>query len=456
MGDHKGSPPVLQSFAATRVLSKSFNARVLIRRWGPPVSNLRSESKKDFMQRFGLPGNLAIFVTATLIATAAWAANSTKLLYSFAGSGDGEYTDTELVMDAAGNLYGTSVQGGAFGGGTVFEVTTAGVHTVLYNFTGGADGGEPYKGVTLDAQGNLYGTAVTGGGGSCEGGCGVAFKLAKSSGGWTQSVIHTFTGGTDGSGPGSPVSIDSKGNLYGTTPTGGANGVGVVYQLKPGAGGSWTLHVIHAFTGGNDGGGGSAGRFAIDATGNLYGVCTVGGANGFGTVYEISPNGSKWQFTTLYAFKDSPDGALPYGGVVFDKSGNLYGTTYYAGANDLGSVYKLTHSGASWTESVLYSFKGGMDGASPISSLVADSAANFYGTTSEGGASACGCGVIFKMTHAASGKWTESVVYRFPGTPSPGFAYNGMISDAAATNFYGATVHGGSSNDGAIYKFSPL
>jgi uncharacterized repeat protein (TIGR03803 family) len=389
-----------------------------------------------------------------LLATAAWAASATKLIYSFAGSGDGEYTDTELVMDSAGNLYGTSVQGGIYGGGTVFQVTPAGVHTVLYDFTGGADGGEPYKGVTLDAQGNLYGTAVTGGGGSCEGGCGVVFKLTNSGGVWTQTVIHTFTGGNDGSGPGSPVAIDKQGNLYGATPTGGANGMGVVYQLRPGATGGWTLRVIHTFTGGTDGGGGSASRLMIDATGNLYSVCTVGGANGFGTVYKMSSVQGKWQFTTLYAFKDQPDGALPYGGVISDKAGNLYGTTYYAGAHDLGTVYKLTHSNGTWTESVLYSFKGGADGSSPISSLVADAAGNLYGTTSDGGAASCTCGVIFKMTPGGNGKWTESVVYRFPGTPQPGFAYNGMVADSTGT-FYGATVHGGSGNDGAIYQFTP-
>src|SRR3974390_3551170 len=139
--------------------------------------------------------NLAIILAAAWVATAAWAASTTKLIYSFAGNNDGEYTDTELVMDSAGNLYGTSVQGGPFGGGTIFEVTPAGIHTVLYNFTGGADGGEPYKGVTLDAEGNLYGTAVTGGGGSCEGGCGGVFELVNNGGAWTFHVIHTFSGG---------------------------------------------------------------------------------------------------------------------------------------------------------------------------------------------------------------------------------------------------------------------
>ena len=387
---------------------------------------------------------------------AAWAAGTTQI-YSFAGGTDGEYLDTELVMDGAGNLYGTSVQGGTHGSGTVFQLAPSGsgwTHTVLYNFTGGADGGEPYKGVTLDAQGNLVGTAVTGGSGSCEGGCGVVFKLTNSGGVWTQSVIHAFTGGNDGSGPGSPVAFDKRGNIYGTTPTGGAKGFGVVYEIKPGANGSWNLSVIHAFTGGVDGLGGSASRLLLDATGNVYGVNTVGGTKGFGNVYKLTHSGGKWQLTTLYSFQDQPDGASPYGGLIFDKSGNLYGTTYYAGANDLGTVYKLTHSNGVWTESVLYSFKGGSDGDSPISTLVSDAKGNLYGTTSDGGAAGCGCGTIFRLSLGLGGTWNESVAYRFPGTPKPGFAYNGMVSDGKG-NFYGTTVHGGSANDGTVYQFTP-
>jgi uncharacterized repeat protein (TIGR03803 family) len=398
-----------------------------------------------------------ILLLVALFCGAARAASTPQLIYSFGGGADGEYTDTELVIDRAGNLYGTSVQGGTLGGGTVFQLVPSGggwTHTVLYNFTGGADGGEPYKGVTLDAQGNLYGTAVTGGGGSCEGGCGVVYKLSNSGGVWTQSVIHTFTGGNDGSGPGSPVAFDQHGNLYGTTPTGGALGNGVVYEMKAEVNGSWGLKVIHTFTGGEDGLGGGASRLLVDAAGNLYGVNTVGGAHGFGNVFEMTPNGSKWKFTTLYSFRDQPDGASPYGGVIFGKDGNLYGTTYYAGANDVGTVYKLTPSGTSWTESVIYNFKGGSDGDSPISTLVADAKGNLYGTTSDGGAPTCGCGTIFKLTLTSGGAWTESVAYRFPGTPQPGFAYNGIVSDGKG-NFYGATVHGGAGNDGAIYHFIP-
>jgi uncharacterized repeat protein (TIGR03803 family) len=383
---------------------------------------------------------------------------STQTIYGFAGGVDGEYLDTDLVIDIAGNLYGTSVQGGDFGGGTVFELSPSGsgwTHTVLYSFTGAADGGEPYKGVTLDPQGNLYGTTVTGGSGGCEGGCGVVFKLTKSGDIWTQTVIHAFTGGDDGSGPGSGLAIDAHLNLYGVTPTGGAYGLGVVYQLHLEANGSWKLNVIHAFTGGNDGSSGSAGRLIFDAAANLYGVTTVGGANGDGVVFEIvhSQSGT-WTLTPLYAFKDQPDGALPYGGLIFDKAGNLYGTTYYAGANDLGTVYKLKRNpGREWTERVLYSFKGGKDGSSPISTLVMDQSENLYGTTSDGG-TGCACGVIFKVAPNGDGTWTESVPYRFPGDPGAGFAYNGMVRGTDGV-FYGATTHGGTTNDGTIYRFKP-
>lgn len=397
-------------------------------------------------------GPLAI-LSAFLGATAN--ASTVKVIYSFAGGNDGEYTDTELVMDPAGNLYGTSVQGGASSSGTVFQVTTAGVHTVLYSFTGGTDGGEPYKGVTLDAQGNLYGTTVTGGGGSCEGGCGVVYKLANAGGGvWNFSVIYTFTGGNDGIEPGAPLAIDTAGNLYGMTSLGGSLGFGTVYRLSPGASG-WTLKVIHTFTGGSDGLGGSAGRMIFDSLGHVFATSTVGGTSGNGVAFQLTPTSTgEWLYTALYNFKGSPDGSFPYGGLLRDTAGHLFGTTYYAGAHDFGTVYELVRQNGTWTERVLYSFKGGTDGDSPISTLVADSAGNLYGTTSDGGATTCNCGTIFKLSRNATGGWTETVVYRFPGTPGAGFAYNGLISDLKG-HFYGATVHGGTTNDGAIYKLTP-
>jgi uncharacterized repeat protein (TIGR03803 family) len=408
---------------------------------------------------FNFRGRILLAFSVIVLLTGAAFASTTNVLYSFGGEDDGEYVDSDLVVDGAGNIYGTSVEGGTFGTGTVWELSPSAsgwVHTVLYSFTGGADGGQPYKGVTLDVEGNLYGTAVVGGvGGSCaEAGCGVVYKLAHSSAGWTQSVIYNFTGGDDGYGPGSGVTFDKHGNIYGTTPVGGAKGYGTIWQLRPQANGRWQFRLVHTFTGGADGGTGSAGRFLIDKAGNLYNVATVGGTYGSGTAYELTPTMiGQWKFTLLYAFKGQPDAGFPYGGLAMDTRGNLYGTTYYDGANDLGSVYRLSRQSGVWKENVLYSFKGGADGSSSISNLVFDAAGNMYGTTSEGGAG-CSCGVIFKMTPGTNGKWTESIAYRFQGQPDPGFAYNGMVVDSKG-NLYGATVHGGTGNDGTVYQFTP-
>jgi uncharacterized repeat protein (TIGR03803 family) len=404
-------------------------------------------------------GILAVFASVAILASGA-RAGTPEVIYSLAGDEDGEYTDTDLVIDSAGSLYGSSVLGGDFGGGTVFQLTPSGngwIHTVLYDFTGGTDGGEPYKGVTLDPQGNIYGTAVTGGTGACEGGCGVAYKLTNSGGTWMQQIIHFFSGGDDGSGPGAGLTIDPQGNLYGVAPTGGAYGLGVIYRLHPEAGGTWSFKVIHAFTGGADGATGSAGRLLLQA-GQLYGVATAGGTNGKGVAFVLSPltrsQTTEWNLKIIYSFKGQPDAGFPYGGLLRDAAGNLYGTTYYDGRNNLGCVYQLSPTpDGKWKERVLYSFGGGEDGQNSISNLVADSAGNLYGTTSEGGAG-CGCGTIFKLAPGSNGRWTESVVHRFEGPPDAAFPYNGMVGDSAG-NFYGATVHGGSDGEGAIYKFTP-
>ncbi len=262
-----------------------------------------------------------------MLATAT--AATTNVIFSFAEH-DGEYADTDLETDSAGNIYGTTVLGGDFGGGTVFQLSptpNGWMHTVLYSFTGGADGGEPYKGVTLDREGNLYGTAVTGGSGSCEGGCGVVYKLTRSGGTWAQTVIYAFTGGDDGSGPGARVTVDRRGNVYGMAPTGGAYSLGTIYQLHPVPSGAWIFQVIHAFTGGADRATGSAGRMIL-RHGRLYGAATAGGTYGSGVVFELTTRGD---FRTIYSFQGQPDGSFPYGALLFDRSGNIYGTTYYGG-----------------------------------------------------------------------------------------------------------------------------
>jgi uncharacterized repeat protein (TIGR03803 family) len=393
----------------------------------------------------------AVFVLSLATATAA----TTEVIFS-CEEDEGEYADTDLETDNTGNIYGTTVLGGEFGGGTVFQLSrtpNGWVHTVLYSFTGGADGGEPYKGVTLDSEGNLYGTAVTGGSGSCEGGCGVAYKLTKSGGTWTQTIIHPFTGGNDGSGPGARLTVDQSGNVYGMAPTGGAYGLGTIYKIHQEPNGPWSFKVIHAFTGGADGGSGSAGRMIL-RNGRLYGAATTGGTYGSGIVFEITPRGARWDFRTLYSFRGQPDGSFPYGALLFNSSGNIYGTTYYGGANNIGAVYELSpRLTGEWNENVLYSFQAGSDGNSPISNLVFGGPGNLnlYGTTSEGG---LGSGTIFKLSPIGGGQWTETVVHLFQGPPDGAFAYNGLVVDRLR-NYYGATVHGGDDDDGCVYKFTP-
>lgn len=403
----------------------------------------------------GVLGTLAVILIA---AHAVWAANTTTVLYSFSGSSDGGDPAAALVFDTAGNAYGTTVTGGTFGYGTVFELSPNGTgwtETVLYSFAGSPDGKNPYGGVTIDSAGNLYGTTVAGGNSFCSGdGCGVVFKLANSGGNWSESVLYNFQGGKDGAGPGSALIFDTAGNLYGTTPDGGAHAIGTVYQLTPGQNGQWAEKVIHSFTGGNDGGVGSLGSLLIDSAGSLYGVTEIGGANGAGTVYKLTPgsNGT-WKGSTLYAFKGQPDAAFPYGGLIFDKSGNLYGTTYYGGANGVGAVYELHKVSGSWKEKVLYSFQTGNDANSSTTTLVFDASGNLYGTASAGGGQSCDCGAIFKLARQGSA-WTESVVHSFAGNPDGAFPYYGLFEDKAG-NLYGTTVQGGSANQGAIFQFTP-
>jgi uncharacterized repeat protein (TIGR03803 family) len=394
---------------------------------------------------------LAAFIF--LLSAGTWA-QTTKVIYSFAGDEDGEYPDTDLVLDNAGNIYGTTVLGGDFGSGTVFMLSKSGstwTHTVLYSFTSGPDGGQPYKGVALDRNGNLYGSAVTGGTGSCEGGCGVVYKLTNNGGVWTETVLHSFTGGNDGSGPGNGLTIDRAGNLYGMTPIGGAFGLGTVYQLHPRTDGSNAFRVIHQFADGVEGSSASAGRLLLDQSGSLYGVTTVGGIHGNGMVFQLLPVQGNFQYQDLYNFHDVPDAGFPYSALTRNSTGQLYGTTYYAGANNLGAVYQMKYYRGLWYESVLYSFTSGTDGNSPIGNVVIDPSGNLYGTTSEGGTSTVG--TIFKLTNTA-GKWSESVVYSFKGSPDAALPYDGMNGDGNG-NYYGATVSGGSGNEGAIYQFTP-
>ncbi len=304
------------------------------------------------------------------------------LLYSFTGGADGGAPHAVLVRDSEGNLYGTTVLGGAANYGVVFKLSSTGAETVLHGFTGGADGGYPPAGVVADREGNLYGTARVGG----ASGEGAVFKV---DGGCTETVLYSFTGGADGGSPEAGLIRDSEGNLYGTTAEGGASGCGVVFKLSP----SGAETVLYAFLGTPDGQGPWAG-LARDSQGDLYGTTVYGGTFNFGTVFKLDTAGTE---TVLYSFTGGTDGALPEAAPILDSAGNLYGTTYEGGVvaarQRPGVVYELTAAGI---ETVLHYFRGSTSGAHPWAGLIRDSQGSLYGAAEQGGTS--NMGVVFKLT----------------------------------------------------------
>jgi uncharacterized repeat protein (TIGR03803 family) len=321
------------------------------------------------------------------------------VLHNFTGSpdGDGPSTNSTLFRDARGNLYGTTSGGGApINSGTVFRVDATGKEKVLHRFTNLAGGLNPVAGVIRDAAGNLYGTTQVGGDASCNDpgpGCGVVFKLDPRG---TQTVLYRFRDSPDGQQPDSGLTRDAAGNLYGTTAFGGQCGIqggcGTVFKVD--ATGQETI--LYTFTGGADGGVPFAG-LVRDATGNLYGATAGFGTYDDGTVFKLDTSGKE---TVLYSFKGGADGETPLAGLVRSPDGSLYGTTAYGGGNPAcdyygcGTVFKLDPHGH---EIVLHSFTGA-DGAHPNAVLVRDSAGNLYGTTTGGGDPNCGCGTVFMIT----------------------------------------------------------
>jgi uncharacterized repeat protein (TIGR03803 family) len=382
-------------------------------------------------------------------------AQSFTVLYSFAGyPKDGAGPGAGLIMDASGDLYGTTTFGGDVnltycanagytGCGTVFELDTHGVETVLHNFTG-PDGANPVARLMMDAKGDLYGTTRFGGllkdcTGNGSAGCGVVFKLS----GGKETVLHRFTDGTDGAVPWAGLIADEHGNLYGATYFGGKFQDGVVFKL---VGKKET--VLHNFTGGTDGGLPAAG-LVMDAKGNLYGTTTYGGdpqcdyPYPCGLVFKLA--GTKE--TVLYAFKGIPDGDGPHGGLCRDADGNLYGTTVSGGEGyDAGTVFKVSASGK---EQVLHRFRdNGRDGARPVAAVVRDAQGNLYGTTEEGGLDASG--VVYEIT--ADGK--EKILHSFcSGDCSDGASPNDLIMDANG-NLYGTTASGGAHTNGTVFKIT--
>jgi uncharacterized repeat protein (TIGR03803 family) len=375
---------------------------------------------------------LAFFL---LVMASTVSAQSTLItLHTFSGpSGDdGANSYAPLVQDGAGNLYGTTAGGGAFHQGIVFRVDTSGNETVLYDFTGGTDGGDPHSGLLLDAAGNLYG--ITGGGGIFPG-QGVVFKLDPSG---VETVLHALTT-TDGSGSASGLIIDPSGNFYGTAERGGAYDQGVVFKVDT----LGNYSVVHSFgkRGVADGSEPYAG-LVRDAAGNLYGTTFGGGKYGAGTVYKIDASGNA---SVLYSFRGGSDGLFPSSSLVLDVAGNLYGTTDAGGAHNLGIVFKVSASGK---EKILHSFGSTNDGASPFVGLVKDESGNFYGVTDGGGA--YHHGTVFRLDNTGN----ETVLYSFTGS-GDGARPEGALRRDAAGNLYGTTLDRGSGHDaGTVFELT--
>ena len=384
-------------------------------------------------------------------------------LYSFTGGTDPDLPYAGVILDKAGNLYGTTEFGGAYNQGTVFELTphADGVwtETVLYSFTGGEDGGQPYASLTFDSAGNLYGTTGSGGGGSCTSGCGTVFKLLSSQGSWTEKVLYAFTGESDGREPYARVIFDSAGNLYGTTLQGGnigsvcTSGCGTVFKLSS-SGGRWTESVLYAFAGDSDGTFPYAG-LVFDGAGNLYGTTYAGGSSGSGTVFKLAPSGSSWTESVLHTFTGGNDGKYPFGDLIVDAANNLYGTAFEGGAHQYGLLFELLpRQQGQWKERVIHGFHDA-PAANPIAGLIMDSSGILYGSTMSSSEGSCqnGCGTLFKLTPGAAGGWTYTLLHVF-GRGTDGYHPSGDLILDAAGNLYGTTQAGGANGSGTVFELT--
>ncbi len=397
---------------------------------------------------------LVLVLIALFVEGSAWAQTYT-VLYSFTGGTDGALPFGRLIVDSAGNFYGTTT--GSQAGttmGSVFKLSTRGKFKLLHNFgTGGAGGAGPSAGLVRDQEGNLYGT--TAGGGSA--GQGTVFKLDKNGKYW---VLYSFAGARDGAEPVASLFLDPSGTLYGTTFLGGTLncdpnkgvGCGVVFTVDSVTG---KEKVLRRFSSSRKYGDLPIAGLLQDAAGNLYGTNSFGGPAGNGTVFKLDPAGKE---TVLHAFQSQSDGAQPSSELIQDAAGNFYGTTINGDSplDSGGTVFKLDPNG---NETVLYNFSY-FTGIEPTAGLSMDSAGNFYGTTYRGGTQnqACpdGCGVVFKLDPSG----TETVLYSFVGGSDGANPYAGLVIDAHG-NLYGTVAYGGIVNSncpagcGVVFKITP-
>lgn len=396
---------------------------------------------------------LAVFAALLLIAAHPAQAQTETVLYNFTGGSDGSTPESRLTSDSAGNFYGTTLYGG-LGYGTVFELSPNGIggwnESVLYSFTGGADGEYPqHSSVLFDSAGNLYGTTAAGGGR----GAGVVFELSPVGSSWAETTLYTFciqANCADGANPRGGLTMDSAGNLYGTYGGGMFTGkYGGIFELSP-SGSSWTEKVIYSSSSSNL----TVPGVTMDAKGDIFGTIAS-------KAVKLSPNGAGgWNSTVIYAFTGNPKEVdTP----TLDKAGNFYAMTSSGGAYHCGSVYqvKLGNTGK-WTEKILHSFPcpnqfgWNHDGYAPRGNLAFDSAGNIYGTTSGGGTfGTSGAGTIFELVApVGKGSYTEKVLWSFNLTDG-GNPNDGLILSSAG-NLYGTTYAGGSSGYGVVFEVTGL
>ena len=415
--------------------------------------------------------NLAFVMLLALLVVASTLmhAQTFTVLHSFTGGQDGSQPEAGLTMDSSGNLYGTAGAGGEAGGcsglgcGTVYKLARRGsrwIFSPLYSFTGGSDGAFPGARVILGPNGTLYGTTFAGGDADGDYGAGVVFNLRPPShlrgsvfSPWTETVLHTFAGGSDGANPVGDLIFDQAGNIYGAASClNGSNCRGTVYEIMP-SGSGWTERILYGFPGGSDGG--DPVGVTFDNAGNLYGT-TSGGGILWGTVFELTPSGSGWTETVLHVFQAGSDGGFPVAGLIFNNaSGILYGTAAAYGTQGGGTVFELSPSQDDWTFSLLYGFHCSGDACSslpgPQSSLFMDSAGNLFGTTTQDGA--YGYGNVFKLTPQAVG-WTYTSLHDFTGGSDGALPYSSVLEDANG-NLFGTAAEGGSYNKGVAWEITP-